>query len=225
MGNVLTAEEISKEFTRVSKGTNRFTALQKTTVALESGRLVVLTGRSGRGKSTLLNILSGLIAPSTGRVSLGGESDVYALPDSRLSKLRAEHIGVIPQGQTAIHSLTVEENILLPSTLFGDKPDAAFAGELMERLGISQLAGVLPAELSGGELRRMAIARAAVRRPEIILADEPTGDLDDENTAIVFAFLRELAADGSAVLVVTHEPSASDYADSVWSMSSGVLSM
>ena len=156
---------------------------------------------------------------------LGGE-DIYSLDDKRLSKLRNEKFGIIPQGQTAIHSLTVKENILLPCTLYGssDSSDEAYAKELMERLDIAQLADIRPAELSGGELRRMAIARALIRRPEVIFADEPTGDLDDENTAAVFGFLQSAAKEGAAVLVVTHESLAAGYADRVLVMNASQLS-
>ena len=221
---VLKGEGIAKEFIREGRGTNRFPAVSDTNIELAPGTLTVLSGRSGSGKTTLLNMLSGLLPPTRGRVLLG-EQDLYSLPDRELSRLRNEKIGVIPQGQTAIHSLTVSENILLPCALYGkpDKSAEAYAAKLMEQLDIAPLAGVRPSELSGGELRRMAIARALIRRPEIIFADEPTGDLDDENTAAVFDFLRSTAHEGAAVLVVTHEASAGDYADRQLVMKAGKI--
>ena len=171
-------------------------------------------------------MLSGLLLPTEGKVLLD-EKDIYRLTDKELSKLRNRQMGVIPQGQTAIHSLNVFENIMLPYSLYGEDgaEDKAsdYADELMERLGIAQLAGAKPSELSGGELRRMAIARSLIRRPDYIFADEPTGDLDDENTAEVFGFLRSCADDGAAVLIVTHEGCASDYADEVIRMSAGKI--
>ncbi|MBQ8966092.1 ABC transporter ATP-binding protein [Ruminococcus sp.] len=218
----LKAEKITREFIRPGGKTNRFFAVKETDLTLASGKLTVLMGRSGSGKTTLLNMLSGLLMPSTGKITADGR-DLYAMPDKELSKFRNVHMGVIPQGQTAIHSLNVTENILLPFGLYGDKPDEARAKELMERLDIAELASARPAELSGGELRRVAIARALVRRPEVIFADEPTGDLDDENTAAVFTFLKECAREGAAVLVVTHENEAVNYADEVLRMNAGTL--
>ncbi|MBQ6676193.1 MAG: ABC transporter ATP-binding protein [Ruminococcus sp.] len=220
----LTAEGLTKEFIRETKNTNRFTAVDNVSLTLDSGELTVLMGRSGSGKTTLLNMLSGLLEPSSGRVSYDGRS-LYEMSDKQLSRLRNKHFGVIPQGQTAIHSLSVMENIMLPFALYGEggAEDESYARELMERLDILQLEGAKPAELSGGELRRMAIARAVIRKPPVIFADEPTGDLDDENTIAVFDFLKALAGEGAAVLVVTHENDAKPYADKLLTMSSGRL--
>ena len=222
---MLEAQGIRKEFIRQGKGTNRLVAVQDTDLTLAPGELTVLMGRSGSGKSTLLNMLAGLLVPTAGRILLDGE-DLYAMEDRALSRLRNARIGVIPQGQTALHSLTVLENVLLPVRMYDPKADAApEAAALLERLGIAELQQDKPAALSGGELRRMAIARAVIRRPQIILADEPTGDLDDENTAIVFDFLRESARNGAAVLVVTHEGDAVQYADRIFRMNAGKLSV
>lgn len=220
----LTAEHITKEYLRENRadGSNRFFAVQDTTLTLESGTMTVLMGRSGSGKSTLLNMLAGLSVPSSGTVKLDG-TDLYAMPDQALSRLRNEKIGVIPQGQTALHSLTVKENILLPYLLYGDQPDSDFAEQLMQTLDIAALADAKPAELSGGEMRRTAIARALIRKPMLVLADEPTADLDDENTAAVFRLLLETARQGAAVFIVTHENDAAQYADRMLKMSGGVI--
>lgn len=216
----LHAEKISKEFIRNGRGSNTFLAVQETDFTLCEGTVTVLTGRSGSGKSTLLNMLCGLSVPTTGKVLLD-ETDLYAMPDHALSKLRNQNFGVIPQGQTALHSLTVLENILLPFSLYRQPADLDLAEELLEQLDIAKLRDVKPAELSGGELRRMAIARAVVMKPAFIFADEPTGDLDDENTEIVFRFLRGAANRGSAVMIVTHEHDAEQYADAVFRMQAG----
>ena len=220
----LIAEGVTKEYIRASGKTNRFAAVSDVSLELLPGQLTVLSGRSGSGKTTLLNMLSGLLDPTKGSIKLDNE-DIYALDDKRLSRLRNRRFGVIPQGQTAIQSLTVRENILLPYTLYreGSADVEGYADTLMERLDISGLADVRPAELSGGELRRMSIARAVVRRPDVVFADEPTGDLDDENTANVFSFLKALAAEGAAVLVVTHEGDAGSYADELLKMDAGKL--
>jgi len=221
----LHAEGISKEYLRenTAAGTNRFFAVRETDFTLEPGTVTVLTGRSGSGKTTLLHMLGGLSVPSSGKIWLG-DTDLYALSDRARSALRNRQFGIIPQGQTALHSLTAGENILLPFYLSGDTPDFAYAEELMQRLDIAALRDVKPAALSGGELRRVAIARALIRRPAVVLADEPTGDLDDENTQTVFRLLRETAGAGAAVLIVTHETDAGQYADCCRSMQAGMLS-
>ena len=220
----ISAQGVCKDFIRQSKGTNRFTAVKPTDIEIESGKLTLLMGRSGSGKSTLLNMLAGLLTPTSGKVVYGGE-DIYAMDDGRLSRFRAEHIGVIPQGQTAVHSLDVTGNICLTYMLYGTAEERstapAAAQALMERFGISHLASVMPSELSGGELRRMAIARAMIRKPDVIFADEPTCDLDDENTALVLDVLRETARGGTAVFVVTHEKDALSYADICYTMNAG----
>ena len=219
------AERIKKEYLRKSKGTNIFTAVAETDFTLTGGQLTVIRGRSGSGKSTFLHILSGILEPTAGTVYLDN-TDLYAMPDAAQSQFRNQHIGFIPQTQSAIASLTVTENILLPISLYGGIDDEAveWAKELMDELAILPLAEAMPVELSGGELRRIAIARALIRRPEIVFADEPTGDLDDENTGIVFGMLQKAAKAGASVLMVTHEDEAEQFADRLYKMDAGVLS-
>ena len=180
-------------------------------------------GRSGGGKSTLLNMLGGLLEPSEGTVALAG-SDLYALSDDELSRVRNERIGVVPQGQTPLHSLTVVQNVTLPYLMYrADDGVEARALKLLESLGIRQLADSYPSELSGGEMRRMAIARALICNPAVVLADEPTSDLDDENTQIVLQKLRDVANAGTAVLVATHDAAAIPFADRVIRIDGGHL--
>ena len=220
---MIRGEKISKKYIGKRKGGKEFFAVSETDFSLEKGKLTVLTGRSGSGKSTLLNILAGLLSPSGGEVFFG-EKSLYKLNDTELSEFRNKHIGVIPQGQTAVRSLTVLENILLPYTIHGEKcPNAETAERLTRKLGIEELKNSMPSELSGGELRRMSIARAFIREPEVIFADEPTGDLDDENTEIVLSVLKNAAKDGKAVLLVTHEREAEKYADVLYEMNIGTL--
>ena len=219
---VLSAQGVSKRYLRKAEGSNHFFAVQKTDFTLQPGRLVMLTGRSGSGKTTLLHMLSGLLAPTEGKVLLDGQ-DLYALADQALSRLRNAHIAVIPQGKAAVASLSVLENICLPRLLYGAEDAHAEAASLMERLEIGHLADAAPTELSGGELRRMSIARALAQHAEVLLADEPTGDLDDESTHRVLSMLKESAQSGAAVLLVTHEMEAARYADEVWRMDSGKL--
>ena len=222
---MLQAEGVLKHYDRLRGSSNYFCALQKLDFALEPGRVTEITGRSGSGKSTLLNILAGLLRPTEGKVRLE-QTDLYALPDGELSRLRNRAIGVVPQGQTGLRSLTVLENVLLPWQLYsrGHAP-AARARELLERVGIADLEQVRIGEISGGEMRRMAIARALIMQPAVLLADEPTGDLDDENTAAVLRLMRDTAREGTAVLLVTHEAEAARYADAVYRMEAGALSL
>ena len=222
---LLVAENLGKKFFRKSRESAAYVdVVAGVDLALQRGQLVALRGRSGGGKSTLLNMLAGLLEPSEGRVVLDG-TDLYQLDDVALSKLRNRRIGVIPQGQTALHSLTVLENVLLPYQMHGNAQGGEErAMELLGSLDIGGLADAYPNELSGGEMRRMAIARALMCEPDVLLADEPTGDLDDENTANVLAMLRAYAQGGAAVLLVTHEQEATSYADRMLRMSSGVLS-
>ena len=227
----LCAKEVKKVFARQGRG-GEFCALSPTDLTLTAGHLVEITGRSGSGKSTLLQILGGLLQPTAGQVLLD-DRDLYALEDGALSRLRNRHIGIIPQGHTALRSLSVAENVILPARLYaeGAAGEAPFdeaackarAAALLDMVGIGDLAEEEPTQLSGGELRRVAIARALMRQPAILLADEPTGDLDDENTARVLKLLRQYADDGAAVLLVTHEGAAAAYADTVYEMSAGVL--
>ncbi len=218
----LIAAGVSRRFLRHTGDSNAFEAVRPADLTLRSGEMTVLTGRSGSGKTTLLTILAGLLTPTGGTVTLDGR-DLYRLSDSALSGLRAKHFAVIPQGASAVSSLTVAENILFPAALSGRKPPVREAEALMERLGILPLRNVWPGELSGGELRRMAVVRALAGRPDFIFADEPTADLDDGNTALVLSLLREAAQNGAAVFVVTHEKDAAAYAGRLLRMDAGTL--
>lgn len=219
----LRAEKATCRYRRQGKGTNLFTAVQEADLRLLAGELVEVEGRSGSGKSSLLNMMAGILAPWSGRILLDGQ-DLYALPDRELSLVRNRKIGMIPQGQTGLRALTVLENVLLPSEMYPGVPLPRERAEaLLEQVGIAHLAGAYPEELSGGELRRMSIARALASDPGVVLADEPTADLDDENTKTVLSLLRRCADEGRAVLLVTHEREAAAYADRVCRMEQGVL--
>ncbi len=218
----VSVNNVTKQFMRKSKNSNVFEALKETNLTMQSGKLYEIMGRSGSGKSTLLNIIGGLLTPTGGSVVIDG-LDIYQLDDSELSAFRGENIGVIPQMQTGLASLNVYENIVLPLEIYGLKDETGYAYELMEKFDIAHLKEVMISELSGGEMRRMAIARALIRKPKVLLADEPTSDLDDENTQIVLSYLQEVAKTGIIVLLVTHESEALKYADEIYRMSGGVL--
>ena len=219
---ILKAEQVSKRYFRKTGEANHFFAVKGASLELKPGAVTVLMGRSGSGKTTLLHMLSGLLKPTEGKILLDG-TDIYSLDDEVLSKLRNEEIGVVPQGKSALETLTVMENILLPVSLYGKASNVQAAEAWLEKLGIASLRDAVPGELSGGELRRMAIARALIGSPDALLADEPTGDLDDENTKLVLSVLREAADMGAAVLIVTHENEALSYADQAYRMQNGLL--
>lgn len=221
---ILKAENISKQYFRKTGQANYFYAVQPLSLTLEPGTVTVLLGRSGSGKTTLLHMLSGLLSPTSGNVWLD-DTDLYALKDKARSRLRNEMIGVIPQGRSAVDSLTVLENILLPGLLGSRAVPLETALRWMDALGIRHLESARPAELSGGELRRAAIARALARDPAVLLADEPTGDLDDENTRLALSLLQAAARDEKkTVFLVTHETDALQYAHRAYRMDGGRIS-
>ena len=217
----LSAENLSRRYMRKTGQSNHFFAVRNVSLTLCPGEVTVLMGRSGSGKTTLLHMLSGLLTPTEGRVLLDGQ-DLYAMNDAALSRLRNQAMAVVPQGRSAVDALTVLENVLLPGAMYGGAPDAGAARRWLEALDIASLADARPAELSGGELRRMAIARALAQNSGILLADEPTGDLDDENTARVLNVLREAAkGQGRAVFIVSHDDAAIRFADRLFRMDAG----
>jgi len=177
------------------------------------GELVALIGRSGSGKSTLLNLLGGLDRPDSGTVEVA-DMRLDELSEAELTRFRRHHVGFVFQFFHLIPELTGEENVLMPARLAGGDP-ARRARELLDHLGLDGAAGRLPHTLSGGEQQRIAIARALVNEPGLILADEPTGNLDPETGATVLATLRQVAAEGRAVVVATHDREAAASADRV----------
>ncbi|WP_314129484.1 ABC transporter ATP-binding protein [Schaalia odontolytica] len=221
---IIEATALTKDFARARGGARVFTAVHPLDLGLDEGELTLVSGHSGSGKSTLLNMLAGMLTPTAGSVRID-DTDLYSLRDEELSRLRNERIGLVPQGHTALRALTVLDNVLLPSVLYNRaEAPAERARELLDNVGLGDLADAKPTELSGGELRRMAIARALLMNPSIILADEPTAGLDSANAAGVLTLLRNAADAGAAVLVVSHEAEASRYAQRCYTMEDGHLS-
>ena len=221
---IIEATGLTKEFARARGGKRLFTAVHPLDIGLEERSLTAISGHSGSGKSTLLNMLAGILTPTAGIVRIDG-TDLYSLGDEELSRLRNERIGLVPQGHTALRALTVLDNVLLPAVLYNrDEAPAERARELLGRVGLGDLAEAAPTELSGGELRRMAIARALLMDPAIVLADEPTAGLDHANATAVLTLLRDAADRGAAVLVVSHEAEARSFADRRYAMEDGHLS-
>lgn len=293
--HLLELVDLTRQFVR--RGTP-FDAVSHVDLTIDAGEFVAIVGRSGNGKSTLINMVAGLVRPSSGTVRVDGR-EVTELSDKGLSLLRNRTIGFVTQSQTLLGNLTVLDNVILPATMFPDalsfmeaenKDDAAVqkqnnmaetepcieseadngsasdenstesssepdpfmpdviapitgtdqslysalgqpdvlterAKHLLTQLGAADLADSYPRELSGGEMRRVSIARALMNQPKLLIADEPTGDLDQESTDIVMQLLRSQADNGTAILMVTHDPDALEYADKVHRMDAGVLSM
>jgi ABC-type lipoprotein export system ATPase subunit len=192
-------------------------------LVVEAGEVVAILGRSGSGKSTLLHLLGGLDRPEQGTIEVAGEP-VTGASERELSSLRRRRIGFVFQFFHLLPELSGEGNVLLAGRVRGARPDARERGrELIDRLGLGPVAGSLPSRLSGGEQQRFAIARALVNDPALVLADEPTGNLDVEAGADVLRLLRAGAAEGRAVVVVTHEAAAAAIADRVLTLRDGRL--
>ncbi len=283
--HLLTLTDLTRQFVR--RGTP-FDAVNHVNLTVDAGEFIAIVGRSGNGKSTLINMVAGLIRPTSGTVSVAGRN-VADLGDKALSVLRNRTIGFVTQSQTLLGNLTVLDNVILPATMFPEplpfaqnaeatdavaqvdavastdavaqaaatndeaaadlfmpdviapitdrentpsntaasRPDlfATRARMLLTQLGVADLADSYPRELSGGEMRRVSIARALMNQPSLLIADEPTGDLDQESTDIVMRLLEDQANNGTAILMVTHDPDALEYADRVYRMDAGVLSI
>jgi ABC-type lipoprotein export system ATPase subunit len=189
---------------------------------LEPGELVAVTGRSGSGKSTLLNVVGALDRADAGTVEVAGVR-IDGAPERALAPLRRDRIGFVFQAFHLLPELTGLENVQLPARLNGRGPALRRGEELVRLLGLGEAAHRLPAVLSGGEQQRLAIARALVNDPQLVLADEPTGNLDAESGEAVLALLRSIADEGRAVLLVTHEPEATRRADRVLRLEDGLL--
>ena len=197
--------------------------LEDVSLAVGEGEFVVVNGTSGSGKTTLLTLLSGLDHPSAGRIFIDG-SDITEATEEMLAPLRNRTIGFVFQSFHLVPSMTAKENVMFPAELSG-APDAAVRADmLLARVGLSDRAGNLPAQLSGGEKQRIALCRALVNRPKLIFADEPTGNLDSENGRTVLAQLLDLKAENGATLVlVTHNPEIAALADRVLTLKDGRL--
>jgi putative ABC transport system ATP-binding protein len=188
-------------------------ALDRLSLALDGGSSLAITGPSGSGKSTMLGLLAGLSRPTAGAVRMGGQ-DVSSLSDGDSRDYRRHHIGYVYQANNLLPFLTVLENVQLPLTLVGQYGDVHRSRQLLDRLGLAELADRLPDQLSGGQQQRVAVAKAVVHRPTVILADEPTGALDSRNAAGVVQLLLDMQTDLAATLVmVTHDPAAASRLD------------
>ena len=209
---------------RYERGGRPFWAVKGATLTVSEGEFVTLLGRSGSGKSTLLNMVVGLLAPTEGTVTLCGQA-LAGMSDEAASALRNRAVGFVPQGAGVLSTLTVLDNVRLPAYLSaGVREEEGRALDLLEAVGLKELANQYPSALSGGELRRVAIARALMNRPKVIVADEPTSSLDADNAAMVVDIFKKLARGGTGVLMVTHDTSSIEQSDRLFDMVGGVLS-
>ena len=212
------------ELTRVyGEGDAAVHALRGVTLAIEPGKLTAVMGPSGSGKSTLMHLLAALDEPTEGHVTIAG-TRLVDLSDTAITKLRRQHIGFIFQFFNLLPMLTAEENILLPLSLAGTKPEAGFFDGLIEKVGLQDRRKHRPAQLSGGQQQRVAIARALVSRPTVVFADEPTGNLDSTTGGEILELLRGSVQDyGQTLVMVTHDARAAATADRILFIADGQI--
>ncbi|HEY2936365.1 MAG TPA: ABC transporter ATP-binding protein [Gaiellaceae bacterium] len=219
-GTVVTAREVTR---RYGEGATAVDALRGVSLVVERGHLMAVMGPSGSGKSTLMHILAGLDKPSSGEVEIGG-TRITELGDNALTRLRREHIGFVFQFFNLLPMLTAEENVLLPLTIAGEKPERAWLEELLDKTGLGDRRTHRPSELSGGQQQRVAIARALVSRPTVVFADEPTGNLDSHTSEEILELLRHAVDEyGQTVVMVTHDPTAAALADRILFLADGLI--
>ncbi|MFR7425474.1 MAG: ABC transporter ATP-binding protein [Bifidobacterium pullorum] len=210
MNTAIEAIDLVKDY---GNGENAVHALRGVNVAFEQGRFTAIMGPSGSGKSTLMHTLAGLDSATRGHIMFDG-ADITTMTDNQLTMLRRHKIGFIFQSFNLLPMFTAEQNIIMPLTLAGEKPDRAWFDLLVTTLGLKQRLGHRPNELSGGQQQRVAIARALIARPQLVFADEPTGNLDSVSSAEVLSFLRRSVNElGQTIIMVTHDAVAASYAD------------
>ncbi len=219
-GTVVVARDVTR---RYGEGETAVDALRGVSVEVPRGRLTAVMGPSGSGKSTLMHILAGLDKPTSGSVTVAG-TEITTLKDSDLTKLRRNHIGFVFQFFNLLPMLTADENIRLPLSIAGEKVDQARYDELVAAVGLSDRLSHRPSELSGGQQQRVAIARALVSQPEVVFADEPTGNLDSKTGAEILELLRHSVEEmGQTIVMVTHEARAAVIADRVLYLADGKI--
>ncbi len=217
---VLRIENLTKKY---GKGQNQVTAIDNISFSVEKGEFVAIVGPSGSGKSTLLHLLGGADIPTSGKVFIEG-MDMYAMNENQLSILRRRKVGFIFQAYNLIPVLTAEENILMPLLLDGRKPEGKYLGELLSILDLEQRRNHLPSQLSGGQQQRVSIGRALINKPSIILADEPTGNLDSKNSKEVIELLKySVKKYNQTLILISHDMNIAAAADRVINIVDGKI--
>jgi putative ABC transport system ATP-binding protein len=218
--NILEIKDLCKVY---GKGETRVDALKNVSFEVEKGEFVAIVGPSGSGKSTLLHILGGVDTPTSGVVNIAG-TNIGKLNETKLAIFRRRHIGLIYQFYNLIPILTVEENLTLPILLDGKKPDKKLLEDIIEKLGIKNRLKHLPNQLSGGQQQRVSIGRALMNHPALLLADEPTGNLDSENSKEIIALLRKFNRENNqTVIIITHDERIALAADRVITIEDGMI--
>ena len=208
---------------RYGEGDSAVDALRGVSVEIQPGEMTAVMGPSGSGKSTLMHILAGLDKPTSGEVTIAG-TEITTLGDNDLTKLRREHIGFVFQFFNLLPMLTARENVLLPLTIAGEKPDDGWLEGLSDRIGLTDRLAHRPSELSGGQQQRVAIARALVSKPTVVFADEPTGNLDSTTSQEILELMRASVDEyGQTMVMVTHDPRAAAMADRVLFLADGSI--
>jgi putative ABC transport system ATP-binding protein len=219
-GQVVVATDL---FRRYGEGDTAVEALAGVSTAFERDRFTAIMGPSGSGKSTLMHILAGLDKPTSGTVELDGV-EITGLDDGELTELRRDKLGFVFQFFNLLPVLTAEENLVLPLSIAGRKPDRAWVDQLIRTVGLEDRRTHRPAELSGGQQQRVAVARALVSKPAVVFADEPTGNLDSKASAGVMNLLRQAVDEfGQTVVMVTHDPVAAAHADRLITLQDGKI--
>ena len=218
--DLLKVENLSKVY---GKGEAAVQALKEVSFSVPKGEFTAIVGESGSGKSTLLNLIGGLDLPTSGKVFVDGK-DIFSMKEKELTVFRRRNIGFVFQAFNLIPELTVEQNIIFPVLLDYGRPDEAYLNELLDVLGLKERRNHLPNQLSGGQQQRAAIGRALFTRPALILADEPTGNLDSGNSREVIALLKQTSAKfQQTILLITHNRVIAQSADRVLRVSDGVV--
>ena len=217
---VLRTEDLTREY---GFGNNKVVALNHVSFSVEEGEFVTILGPSGSGKSTLLHLLGGVDKPTSGKVYIGGQS-IYEMKERELTAFRRREIGQIYQFYNLIPVLNVEENICLPILLDHRQAERKDLDELLELLGLTERVNHLPSELSGGQQQRVAIGRALISKPKLILADEPTGNLDQKNSREIIKLFRELNEKyGQTILLITHDEKIAEHAERILVIEDGQI--
>lgn len=218
---LLDVKNLRKDYQR---GSQHFSAVDNVSFSMAQTDFITIMGKSGSGKTTLLNMIAGLLTPTQGKITING-TNLFELDDKQVSAFRNQNIGYIPQGSSLLPNLTALENIRLPFYLTKRENQSSlnYALELLEKAKIGYLKDTYPANMSGGEMRRIAILRALICRPQLVIADEPTSDLDEESSAQIMALLTEVHQQGTGLLIVTHDNDVANYSQRKLKMSSGRL--
>ena len=217
---MIQVKNLTKNFVR---NKSSFDAVNNVSLEIKKGEFVAIIGHSGSGKTTLFNMIAGLIHPTEGSVFIDGQ-DFSGMSEKEKSKFRNENMGYVLQGQSLLNNFTILDNICMPAYLSGESKEfKKRAMQLLEKIGLADLANDYPSNLSGGEMRRVAIVRAMLNQPKVLLADEPTSNLDPENAHKVMKMLQEISEAGTSVLLSTHELEYLEYADSVVKMERGKI--